>query len=347
MLGRPLLADARWPELARAGRAADIRPCIACNYCWGEINRGAPVGCSVNARLGREDELAGPPSPPPARAGAAPARHIVVVGAGPAGLAAAAGAARRGARVTLFAPGATLGGAARLHARLPGCGDIARALDWQERQVVAAGVTIRRNQRASAAAVLALRPDAVVLATGATPAAIEGLESDVAVPDLRALAARLLDRPERIDGTAVIFDHDHTPMTYDAALLLARMAARVVILTPRESVARDMSILVAQAVQHRLAAAGIAIEPCALPRAFFGGRLSFAHALTGRVGEIADVALLVAATPRIANDALAAPFCAAGIPVSLVGDAWAPRSMLWAVREGHEAAEALVPATGG
>ena len=95
-MARPLLADPEFVNKAAAGRAAEINTCIACNQaCLDHTFRNELASCLVNpARLPRDGtEL------PAARLRR---RRIAVVGAGPAGLAAAtrAGRARpRGAAV--------------------------------------------------------------------------------------------------------------------------------------------------------------------------------------------------------------------------------------------------------
>ena len=58
-------------------------------------------------------------------------------------------------------------------------------------------------------------------------------------------------------------------------------------------------------------------------------------------GSIEDLALLTYATPRVPDDALAAPLRAAGITVIAVGDARAPQEMLFATASGHAAGEAV------
>ncbi|NKC31206.1 NADH:flavin oxidoreductase [Falsiroseomonas selenitidurans] len=333
MLARPLLADAAWPVKALAGRAAAIRPCIYCNACWGEIDRANTIACSVNPRGGTAADAA----PPPPRAEAP--RRVVVVGGGIAGMQAAAVAAERGHAVTLLHRGAALGGAARLHAALPGCGDIGRFLDHLAQRVAQAGVTLAQGE--SAAQVLALAPEAVVLATGAAmgPPRAPGLGGC----DLRQAVAGLLAEQAPRAGLAVLFDHDHTAATYAAAELLLQRFDRLLLLTPRDGIARDVPGLYAQGVHRRLAAAGDRFEMLIHrePVAFAGGVLRFRHLLTGAETAVPGVALFTWSTPRRPDLALAPALQAAGLPVLRIGDAQAPRLMISAVRDGQWAGEAV------
>ena len=333
MLARPLLADPRWPEKARQGRAGAITPCIGCNTCWGEIHRGVATGCSVNPHVGTPQDGA-------AQGRAAIARRVVVVGAGMAGLQAAVAAAERGHRVTLLGTG--LGGAAALQARLPGCADIGKAIAHLAGRADAAGVEMRLGAAASAADVLALRPEAVVLATGAAMTPPPGFaDADGTAMDLRTAAVALLADPARCGGRALLLDLDATPATYDAAELLAERFAEVLLVTPRDAIARDTPLLVAQGILRRLAARRVRVLTCHHAVALAGGTARLRHVLTGEEMAVENVALLAYASARAPRDGLAATLRAAGVAVRVAGDALAPRLMLSAVREGQAAAEAI------
>jgi 2,4-dienoyl-CoA reductase-like NADH-dependent reductase (Old Yellow Enzyme family) len=325
MLARPLLADPNWPAKAREEREAEITPCISCNACWGEIHRGVATGCAVNPHVGTPRDGATPVR-------AERPRRVVVVGGGMAGLQAALGAAERGHAVTLFAR--SIGGAAALHARLPGCADIQAAIDQARRRAVAAGVALRLGAEGGVAEVLAAAPDAVVLATGAEMLAPVG-------ESLRAVAAALLADPARGGRLALVLDLDATPATYDAVELIAARYDRVVLATPREAIARDSPLLVAQGIHRRLAARGVEVLPCRDVTRFAEGVATLRHVLTGVEETIAGIDLLACAGPRMPRDGLAAGLRAAGLPVRVVGDALAPRLMLSAVREGQAAADAI------
>ncbi|TNF21826.1 MAG: NADPH-dependent 2,4-dienoyl-CoA reductase [Rhodobacteraceae bacterium] len=159
-MARPFLADARFMAKAEAGQGGLIAPCIACNQaCLDHTFSGKISTCLVNPRACHETELV------IEKAGAA--KTVAVVGAGPAGLAAALTAAERGHEVTLFDRAEEIGGQLNLAKRIPGKEEFIGFVDWYERMVAAAGITLRLGR---AARVDDLRGfDEVIVATGVAP----------------------------------------------------------------------------------------------------------------------------------------------------------------------------------
>jgi 2,4-dienoyl-CoA reductase-like NADH-dependent reductase (Old Yellow Enzyme family)/thioredoxin reductase len=156
-MGRQLLADPDLVNKLKSGRPETVRPCINCYVCV-EQNfwDGVPV-CAVNPALG--DEQAAEFQP------ASRAHHVVVVGGGPAGMESARVARMRGHRVTLLESSDRLGGSAWFsQLTTPANGPL---LDWQQQELERLGVTVERRHRATADSVVGLRPDSVILATGA------------------------------------------------------------------------------------------------------------------------------------------------------------------------------------
>lgn len=156
-MGRQLLADPDLVNKLRSGQPETVRPCINCYVCV-EQNfwDGVPV-CAVNPALGDEQAAEFRPASAP--------HHVVVVGAGPAGMESARIARTRGHRVTLLESSDRLGGSAWFsQLTTPANGPL---LEWQQHELDRLGVTVERGHRATVDSVVALRPDSVILATGA------------------------------------------------------------------------------------------------------------------------------------------------------------------------------------
>ncbi len=94
---------------------------------------------------------------------------VVVVGAGPAGLACATLAAGRGHEVVLFEAADDIGGQFNLARRIPGKEEFNETLRYFRRQIELTGVELRLGERVTAESLAAGGFDHVVVATGVTP----------------------------------------------------------------------------------------------------------------------------------------------------------------------------------
>lgn len=342
MLGRPLLADPAWAKKAQQRREAEIRYCVSCNTCWRTIIEGDRLECDNNPRVGQREEQDWWPSPAKRR------RRLVIVGAGIAGMEAAWVAAARGHEVTVLGSGKEVGGKTRLHAGLPGGENLSSIYDYQLLAAKRSKADIELGVFANADTVVSLQPDKVVLATGSTmawPAFLpEEYRKTGFFPDLREVTAKMLGRIERQSGRIVIYDKDHTEMTYAAAEFLRAFFDEVILVTPRERVASDVALVNRQRIYQRLHDCRIRLVTCGEPSSeseFEEARVTITNVFNGEQTIISDVAAVTYSTPRSPNDSLMNPLREAGIDVTAIGDCYAPRSVLAATREGHEIANSL------
>ncbi len=163
-MARPLLADAEFVKKAREGRAEEINICIACNQaCLDHTFSRKPCSCLVNPRACRETELNYLP--------ATEMKAIAVVGAGPAGLACATVAARRGHRVSLFEQSDEIGGQFNLAKKIPGKEEFNASLDYFRVELDRSGVDLQLSTRVGGEDLAGY--DDVILATGVYPRKID------------------------------------------------------------------------------------------------------------------------------------------------------------------------------
>ncbi|NLP64855.1 FAD-dependent oxidoreductase [Paraburkholderia sacchari] len=162
-MARKLLADDELPNKLMAGRPDLIRPCIYCYTCISQIFLGTHSRCAVNARTGFELTTAVEPT--------SRRKKVLVVGGGPAGMEAARVAALRGHEVNLYDASDRLGGTAFFSSIVyPENG---RLIDYLKAQLGELRVNCHLNAKVTPELVQKLKPDTVVVATGASRALVK------------------------------------------------------------------------------------------------------------------------------------------------------------------------------
>ncbi|MCW8092568.1 NADPH-dependent 2,4-dienoyl-CoA reductase [Alteromonas sp. ASW11-130] len=172
-MARPFLADPDFVIKAQDQRADEINTCIGCNQaCLDHVFNGKLTSCLVNPRACHELELVIKP--------AQQAKKIAVVGAGPAGLAAATTAAKRGHQVTLFDAENKIGGQFNIAKQIPGKEEFYETLRYFAKQIEVTGVELKLSTRLDAEQLNQADFDEVILATGISPRlpTIEGIEHE-------------------------------------------------------------------------------------------------------------------------------------------------------------------------
>ncbi|MGH8158152.1 MAG: FAD-dependent oxidoreductase [Rhodanobacter sp.] len=170
-MARPLLADPDWANKARAGRSERINTCIACNQaCLDHVFQNKRASCLVNPHACHETELRIEP--------ASVRKRIVVIGAGPAGMACASTLGERGHQVTLIDKASEIGGQFNYAKQIPGKEEFHETLRYFRHRLGDAGVKLELSRTADATSLHADGYEEVVIATGITPRKVSFPGSD-------------------------------------------------------------------------------------------------------------------------------------------------------------------------
>ncbi|HEY9474825.1 MAG TPA: hypothetical protein VIS06_13360, partial [Mycobacteriales bacterium] len=246
-------------------------------------------------------------------------------------------AATAGHRVTLVDAGSELGGRIRVAARLVGRDRLLRLTDELATQARALGVELLSGRQVDAAWVLAGRWDTVVVATGATARTGSG-----SVPVDAAVTA-----PQRLGDHVLVYDERGDWQGAGLAEHLAGLGIRVDLASPVAGVAWNVTTYSRLALLPRLGQAGVRVHPLRRITGRAEGRVELADVLTGEPEVLTGMTAVVHAGPELARDGLYQELSGRdGAPdLMLVGDAYAPRSALEAVFEGHRAGASIDPDT--
>ncbi|MCQ1999461.1 oxidoreductase [Arthrobacter zhaoxinii] len=311
-MARPFLADPDIVAKSRRGESHLVNTCIACNEACIDRSLGTePVSCLVNPRAGRETVFPLRAVPPPAGV------RVAVVGAGPAGMQAAATLAEAGHPVDLYEREGAIGGQFRLAGQVPGKAGFLQTIRYFTNELARLGVHVLTGA-APGVAHLA-RYAHVVLATGVRP------------------------RPVPLPGSGLLPVLDYRQAFADPARLGARVVivgaggiavdlSRLLVDPGAPGGARDVTILrrgsrigagigpsTRWAVLQEIRAAGVRTMPGTTPL-----ELS-RHGLRVRDGDGAAALLpadaVVLAAGQVPHNPLHAPLAVRGVPCTVIGGA--------------------------
>jgi 2,4-dienoyl-CoA reductase (NADPH2) len=212
--GRPLLADPELPNKVRQGRTGDVWQCIYCNNCL-NLSQGA---CSVNPLLFRED-VGLPPI-------AGPAKRVMVVGGGLAGMRIALLLSQRGHQVSLYERSAELGGQWKTACATPAKKGYVSLAEHLERCLREQRVSVTMGANVTKEMAIELKPDVLVVATGASPVglSVPGATGENVVQGHDVIAGRV-----PVKGKAVVIGGRFIGM--EVAILLAEQRREVSLVT--------------------------------------------------------------------------------------------------------------------
>jgi 2,4-dienoyl-CoA reductase-like NADH-dependent reductase (Old Yellow Enzyme family)/thioredoxin reductase len=334
-VGRGLMADPDWPAKAKENRREAIRYCIMCNHCTDCLMQRRAIRCAINPALDPDLAASAPP--------AAERKRVLVVGGGPAGMQAAAAAADKGHSVVLIEKAPELGGQLNIAAKPKFKQEMAQIRDFLIKALQHPRIEVCTCTAFSPEAIERFRPDEIVVAAGARPAADPDIEPSIL--EKAVLAWDVLAEKTEVSGSVAIFGG--AAVGLETGIWLAERGRSVHICYRSEMELREKLVQEQKSktlipyIEKTLAQYRIQVWPGVLPTAWGDGHLELRRA----DGETLSVACdeLVIATGAVPNSDVIADPDAYGIPVTFIGDCRpdAPGTVQNAILEGYQTGRTL------
>ncbi|PLT33085.1 FAD-dependent oxidoreductase [Bacillus sp. V5-8f] len=327
-MARPLIADPELPNKALTGNAGDIRECISCNDgCIYQVMQDKAIRCIHNPAAGREKTLGiGTLQPAVER------KNVVVIGGGPSGLKVSEIAALRGHHVTLIEKTDRLGGQLQLASTLPYRDQLIKVSDHLVKRINRLGVQVMYNSDATVESVLALQPDAIVVATGSCSAQINvpGSEQDNVYNVYDVLEARAV-----IGENVLIIDGGGQFKGGGLAEQLASEGKNVNIVTPLLYVGQNLEPSNRTMLLERLSKMNVIMTPHHALVAINGDQATIRNVYSNQEIELKGYDTFIYITYNLSRQDLYKSLKGKINEVYRVGDSVSPRMIEQAIWEGE------------
>lgn len=343
-LVRPHIADPHLVNKAHAGNAdarglSSQRSCLACNQaCIARVEQSLAMSCVVNPEVGFEAEWTDTRRHLQLTPRAAPKVRVLVVGGGPAGMAAASAADAVGHYVTLMDSGPQLGGQFIRAASLPGRERLGLLTIDAERELRASRVRIVLETTADESTFVNGDWDDIIIATGSTPAQrFDGV--GMLALDCWSAADVAAGKKELQAGAIVVVDDEGTITGSNLVEALAKLGRTVHIVSSSAGLASRVTTYSRLALVKRFVDLGVQVHLLSSIDRVGDEEVTLVGPYSSESLTIHDVAAVVDVGSAHANDALFRALDARpnGSTVHIVGDANSPRTAFEAVFEGRMA----------
>ncbi len=319
--GRPLIAD---PKLVNKLKNGEYDSIVYCGYCLQgclfNVRTGLGLGCIVNPSIDKEE-----PPPPKKRL------KCVVVGAGPAGIAAATTLAQRGHQVRLYEKEKEPGGQFRLAPLSPLKKQMTRPFNSLTKQLETSHVETIFGKEVTVELLKSEAPDVVIIATGSVPNVpyIEGLETQYWMTGIDFFTDKKPVKGERvlIIGAGMV--------GVEAAEMLSRNGKTVVATKRTDTIANDMEPITRNMLLKDLnSRSNVKLMPNTTVKRFTSQGVEVVSQGEEKLLEPFDTVILTAGMEPA--NTLYEELKKEIDNVEIVGDSKEPRSIYWATQEGYK-----------
>ncbi|WP_342433441.1 FAD-dependent oxidoreductase [Neobacillus sp. FSL H8-0543] len=328
-IGRQIIADPDYPAKITAGKPENIRRCLRCNECLGEVMKSKGISCAVNPEAGKEFESFTTVTP------AIYKKKVAVVGSGPAGMQAVLTAVEAGHDVTLFEKDLRLGGTLYYVALPDFKTDFREYTNYMIRMVQNSGAKIETGVEVTAELIQRRGFDSVIVATGASTFKpnIDGAEDETIGDPLEVLDGKIPEGEEIIVCGAGLCG-------CEVAMFLAEKGKKVTIVDQLSEAAQEMPIYSRWVLNAKMAELEISIKTNHKINKMTG---TYINCTTNDETVLYTADAVVCALGLKSRKGLTEALreTCEEVEILTVGDTNAPRKIIQAVHEGYHAARRL------
>lgn len=327
---RATIVDPELPNKAKEGKQHLIDACIGClQACIGHYHKGLPIGCVQNPEAGKERQVEALYAKDTAK------KSVLIVGAGPAGLEAAVTADKKGHDVTLVDRGSRIGGMLNVMRKAPMRHELSESMiDNYTKQLEGSNVKLELNTNVTINYINEMNPDVVILATGSKPYEPQapGLDDERIIYIDELFNVSDFEKDEE----TIVFDFGGDWAAVEGAIYLAEKGCKTTLVTARLYAAENVHQYLRNEYLKRLNKANVTI----IPQHDFGGineegKVVMRNLFTyDRIPLENDFRKVVLSVGRAPTTKLFDEIREANIPVKLIGDCLAPRTIEEATTEG-------------
>jgi thioredoxin reductase len=322
-LGRPLIADPNFVNKLLQQQTNDITYCGYClQGCLANVKNGSGIGCIVNPRIDKR----------PVQTTAV--KSVAVIGAGPAGMAAATQLSIMGHKVTLYEKKSTLGGQFEMAYQAPHKGSMLRPLNSLIKQTQDNVTEIKLKTTVDTTSIGNF--DHFIVATGSRQRMpeITGLGDQYTMTSLE-----FFEKSKPVKGKRILIIGAGM-VGIEAAEILADQGYDVVITKRTDTIANDMEMITKKLMLKRLEQKeNLLISPETTLMEFTSTTVKYQQ--QGNPGEWSPFDTVIIASGMDPENGLYQQLQAAGKSVAVIGDAETPEDIYAATQQGYLAAVAL------